>query len=205
MATRLIGLTGNIGCGKSTVAKMLNKFGGVTVCDTDKVWKEIIKDSLCRSYVELLVGPESFVNDEPQFSVIAEAIFADPQKRIALQTFASLHVMCEIMYRAQKSDGVHIVESAILFENNTYKMMEKNIVVTCDKKEQMRRVLAREIPGRAPLTRKQALARMKCQWSQRKKIARADFVIDTNCSIPELERRVAVLYRQIMFVGEYFI
>lgn len=199
MSKRLIGLTGNMGCGKSTVAKMLAKLPDVAVYDADQVWKELITTSVCRHYVEFLIGEEAFKDDQPQYSVIAAKIFSEYDLRIALQTFVGMHVLGEIAYRTQKSSAtIHIVEAAILFENGSHHLINEIIVAKCDEKEQMRRVLAREIPGRAPLTCEQVLARMKCQRSQEKKIAHANYVIDTFCSLPELEMRVKDLYDQLL-------
>lgn len=195
MKPRLIGLTGNIGCGKSTVANLFAKLPNVAVYDVDKVWKELIGGSVCRMYIEGVIGPESFKDNQPQFGFIASVIFADEEKRHALETFAKLHVMTEILYRVQKSSAtIHIVESAMLFETGAYKDFSEVIAVDCDKKEQMRRVLSREIPGRACLTREQFEERVVVQWPQEKKVALATYTIHTFCSLSELEVRVRNLY-----------
>lgn len=199
MTTRLIGLTGNMGCGKSTVAHMLAKLPGVAIYEMDQIWKEMIPTPFCRKYIEFLIGPEAFKDDKPQLVYIASMIFADSKKRIAIQGFAGLHVMQEIMCRAQISSAtIHVVESAMLFESHSNRLISETIVAMCDEEEQMRRVLARMIPEREPLTREEALARMECQWSQEEKIARATFVIDTFCSLPDLEVRVKDLYEQLL-------
>jgi dephospho-CoA kinase len=204
MTTRLIGLTGNIGCGKSTVAKLLAQLPGVAIYDVDLVWKELLTTTVCRHYVEFLIGEESFKDNKPQYSFITSVIFSDHEKRMALQTFAGMHTLAEIAYRARKSSAtMHVVEAAVLFESGSHKLMSEIIVAKCDEEEQMRRVLARPILGRDPLTREQAEERMKCQWSQEKKIALATYVIDTYCSLSELEVRVKGLYDQLIIGGKY--
>lgn len=204
MGTRLIGLTGNIGCGKSTVAKMLAQLPNIATYDVDQVWKDLLMTTVCRHYVEFLIGEESFKDNKPQYNHIASVIFSDHEKRVALQTFAGMHTLSEIAYRARNSSAtMHIVEATVLFESRSHKLMSEIIVAACDYEEQMRRVLARPIPGRDSLTREQAEERMKCQWSQEKKIGLATYVIDTYCSLSELEVRVKMLYDQLIIGGNH--
>ncbi len=194
----MIGLTGNIGCGKSTVAKMFATFPDVVVYDADQIWKDIIMTDTCRAYVELLIGPNAFKNGRPQNEVIAAAIFSDREKHVAIQSFAGLQVINEICERKNNHPAaLHLVESATMFEGGMQRFFEEFIVVTCPKEEQMRRVLSRKIPGRPCLTRKQVDERMKNQWPQEQKVARANYVIDTHCPLPELERRVKDLYEKL--------
>ncbi|OGL71907.1 hypothetical protein A3C09_04575 [Candidatus Uhrbacteria bacterium RIFCSPHIGHO2_02_FULL_47_44] len=197
----MIGLTGNMGCGKSTVAKLLSAFPDVFVYNTDLIWREMMREQFARDYIQFLISEHAYVGKEPQIGIIAAAIFSDDQKRVALEAFAGLHIMTGIAHRAGKRpEKIHIIENAILFEADVAKYFSKPreiIVVTCDEEEQLRRVLAREIPGRPNLTHAQFDARMAKQWPQAKKVALATYVIDTFCSLPELEGRVKDLYNQI--------
>lgn len=202
MTTRLIGLTGNIGCGKSTVARMLAALPNVVVHNTDNIWNEMLREKFQRDYVTYLIGDHAYRDGVPQIGVIGDAIFADDQKRIALEAFAGMHVMLEIAFRMEsQSEKIHVIENAILFEADVLKYFPEPreiIVATCNEEEQLRRVLVREIPGRPCLTREQFDARVAKQWPQEKKVARATYVIDTFCSLPELEARVKDLYQQLL-------
>ncbi len=208
MTIGFIGLTGNIGCGKSTVARMLATHPNIQVYDADQIWKEVLEDSIwmevCQKWLTLTIGPEAYKNGKPQYDVIASAIFSDEEKRIAVQTFASMPVLNDIFRRANKMDAetrcdtIALIESAMLFESDMCRFVQAVVVVTCDAEEQMRRVLARPIPGRASLTHEQAQARMNVQWPQEKKVALATHVIDTCCPLPELEGRVKDLYNQLV-------
>lgn len=202
MKPRMIGLTGNMGCGKSTVAKLLSAFPDVVVYNTDLIWREMLHEKFQRDYVTFLIGDHAYVDGVPQIGVIGEVIFSDDEKRITLEAFAGLHLMAEIAYRMEKNpEKIHVIENAILFEGEMMKYFPEPreiIVVTCDEEEQLRRVLAREIPGRSCLTRAQFDARVSKQWPQEKKVSLATYVIDTFCSLSELESRVKDLYEQLI-------
>ena len=180
MKKRLIGLTGNIGCGKSTVARMLAKFADVSVYDTDHIWKELLASTVCRIFVQNLVGAESFEDGWPRLDVIALQVFRDEKKWKLLEQFSKGQVMSEIYSRVQASEkSIHIVESAMLFESGIYIGCDKVIVAICEKEEQTRRVLARLLPDRQPLTREEFEERLRTQWPQENKIALGTHVIDT--------------------------
>lgn len=202
MKLRMAGLTGNIGCGKSTVSRLLAKFADVAVYDTDHIWKEMLHEDAERDFVRVLVGERAYVDSKPQFAVIAAVIFADDEKRGVLEAFAGSRLVVELMRRMRlQPDKMHVIENAIWFESgmaNFFPEPPEIIIATCPPEEQMRRVLARPIDGRPSLTREQFEARERLQWPQEKKVALANHVIDTHCSLPELESRVKELHDQLM-------
>lgn len=203
MLPRLIGLTGNMGCGKSTVGKLLAGYDNIVVHNSDEIWKVKLADSNLQSLVTHLIGPHAYVDGKPQFGAIAQTIFSNEEKRAAFETFAALHLMDEILCRAKKqSEKIHVVENALLFEGGLFNHVPKPhefIVVVCDEQEQLRRVLARPVGDNRPnFTRKDFDARVKHQWPQEKKVALATHVIDTHCSLSELEVRVKALHQKLV-------
>lgn len=202
MKPRLIGLTGNIGCGKSTVARMLAKFPDVVTYETDYIWKELLASTVCRLFVQDLIGAESFIDDRPRLDFIAQQIFQDKEKSRLSVSFFKSQVMNEIRSRMQTSPKpIHIVESAMLYESGAYTECCEVIVTVCDPEEQMRRVLTRRIPDRPSLTREEFDERLRTQWVQADKVTLGTHVIDTHCSLPELEERVRELHDQLLEVS----
>src|SRR5688572_6938319 len=83
---KLYGLTGNMGCGKSTVASLLSAYPDVMILDCDKVAKEIILSNQYKEKVEAIVGKNLLPTDQPDFRAIAQTVFQDLEKKRLLET-----------------------------------------------------------------------------------------------------------------------
>ena len=165
----VFGLTGNMGCGKTTVARMLGEARDVAVIDTD----EVVKD---------LLGPSA--------REAARAAFSDCRMRAALEADLVPRVFREIDRRLNGAGDVAyaVVESALLYEVGVESAFDGVIVVTCGEREQGRRILAR---GRH--TRGEMEARLARQWPGQEKARRARWTIDASGSLEETRRKVSIL------------
>jgi len=191
---KAIGLTGNIGCGKSTVASLLAKYPDVEIIDCDKISKEIILGNKLRHEINYILGVNVFPGGKADLKHIAEIIFKLPQKRKQLEKLIHPLVWATVQekVRAAKEGTICIVESAIIYETKSESLFSAIIVTTCDQKEQVRRLKENRKMNDADIQ-----ARLGQQIPSSEKKRRAQFVIDTDCHLSLLEDRVDRLYREI--------
>ena len=190
----VFGLTGNIGCGKSTVASLLSQHGDVSVIDCDKIAKNLIASGTYRQEINTLLGEEVFYEEEVDFTLMAEIIFQDPEKKKALEALIHPLVWKAVEREAAKlsDQSICIIESAIIYETSTENKFGAVIVATCEEDEQIRRLRENR-----HMSEDGIVARLESQISQAEKVRRAQFVIKTNCSLEELKERVHTLYETL--------
>ncbi len=188
------GLTGNIGCGKSTVASLLATQPGVAVHDCDRISKDIIRSGAHKDEIQTALATDVFSADGVDLAKIAEIIFRNVAKRKALEALIHPLVWERILADIAKDSDrrIHIVESAVFYENGDDKKCCGMIVVTCDPEEQLRRLLTNR-----RMTQENIDARLAVQLPMKEKEARAQFLIHNDCTIETLRERVEILYRQL--------
>jgi dephospho-CoA kinase len=180
---KVIGLTGNIGCGKSTVAGMLRELGVVTI-DADQVAREIRNnDADARAAIERRFGTRDAVE-------LGRIVFAD---RAALRDLeAILHPLVRGAVRARLAElaeaGATVagVEAIKLIESPLADACDQLWVVRCDEADALSRLAAAR-----EMSTEEARRRLASQSSQEEKIAAADVVIDGSAPIDETRRQVA--------------
>lgn len=180
----IVGLTGGIGSGKTTVARLLETMGCVLYNSDDRA-KELYFDAEVKAAVIVLLGAEAYSeNGELNKAHISGKVFSDK---------ALLQQLNGIIHPAVKKDfenftkrfpqRIIIKESAILFETGIYKDLEATILVTAPLHEKTRRVMARN-----HITQEEVEKRMQAQWTDEQKIPLADYVIsnaDHEALIPQ--------------------
>lgn len=192
---KLYGLTGNIGCGKSTVAKLLVIQGDVVVFDCDKIAKEIIASEAIRQDLVKIVGSGIFSNDNTvDWKKLAGIVFSDKRKKFRLEHLVHPLVRETIAQESEclSHDMIGIVESAIIYETSWYDAFNGVVVATCGRSEQVRR-----LKKHRNMSEDDILARINAQLPQYEKEHRANFVISTDCSPVQLETNVVDLYNKL--------
>ncbi|NAS13391.1 dephospho-CoA kinase [Poritiphilus flavus] len=188
----IIGLTGGIGSGKTTVSKIFRSLG-VPVYDSDKEAKELMvaSEEVVKA-IKALFGSEAYKGKKLNKNYIAERVFNDKELLGQLNAIVHPAVKKHFLSWAKKQNAAYVIqEAAILFENGSYVNYDKMILVTAPKKERIRRIMARD-----GSTEDQILARMKNQWSDRKKRGLADFVIE-NKSLEKTKSAVAKIHAEL--------
>lgn len=189
---KIIGLTGGIGSGKTTVAKLFTELG-VPVYNSDLKAKKLMQDSKeVRTAIIDLLGEESFTFKKLNKKYIADKVFGDKELLQKLNAIVHPAVRKDfISWVKTKRTPYVIQEAAILFENNSYKRFDKVILVKAPKEQRLERILARD-----NISKEEILARMENQWDDSKKIPLADFTIE-NTDLEETKLQVENLHRQL--------
>ena len=140
----IIGLTGGIGSGKSTIAQELGK-QGFGVYDCDREAKRIIaENNEVQQAIIALLGEEAFVDGIYNTQYVAQRVFADPQLRQQLNQIIHPAVKNDILLKQPR-----VIESAILCEAGLDRLCNKIVVVEAPEDIRIERVLARDYKGDA--------------------------------------------------------
>lgn len=181
----LVGLTGGIGSGKSTVAARMVEHGAELI-DADQIAREVVEPGkptwrkLVEHFGDDILDDEGFI-DRPKLGAI---IFGDDQKRAVLNELTHPPVIAEIAERLellQAFDGVVILDVPLLVEGGNERGYEAIVVVASKPETQLRRLV--ELRGMKP---EDAQARIASQASLEEKLAVATHVVWNEGSLAEL-------------------
>jgi len=176
-----IGLTGGIGVGKTTVAKIFESFG-IPVFYSDIESKALMFDAQIRSHVVDLFGKESYDSNQLNKKHIADQLFVDPKKRNSLEAILYPRVREEFQKWASKQKAPYVInESALIFEKNIASYFDKIILVKAPLDLRIKRVLERDRTTESEVKNRIALQE---QTSKNEKLS--DFVIN-NDNLTNLE------------------
>ena len=195
----ILGITGNIASGKSSVAKELARRGAVVV-DADQLAREVVESgtSTLKKMVKVF-GTEILKNDgNLDRERLGQMVFADIKVRAMLNRIIHPEIAKKSIERLQelkhrKDIPLIIYEAPLLFEVGAENRVDKVLVVTIDPEKQLKRLMARD-----GLSEAGAQQRMTAQMQQQKKIAQADFVLDNSGTEAEMLKQLDDLWEQIV-------
>ncbi|HUV91123.1 MAG TPA: dephospho-CoA kinase [Anaerolineae bacterium] len=191
----LIGITGNIGTGKSTVARMLASLGA-EVIDADKVAHEVMRAGYsAHAHIVETFGPQVLGPDgEVDRARLGSIVFANPELLARLEAIAHPATLEAIARRiVATSADVVVVEAIKLIESGLASGCDNVWVTTCRPKQQVYR-----IAGGRGLSRAEAWERVRAQPPQEDKIARADVVVDTSGSMSRTRAQVQAAWDRLI-------
>ncbi|WP_054850707.1 dephospho-CoA kinase [Olleya sp. ITB9] len=193
MTPKIIGLTGGIGSGKTTVANFFKTLGvPIYIADTEAKAlmnrSKIIKRKLIK-----LFGEQAYIDDKLNKPFVASQIFSNQDLLQQMNAIVHPKVAKHFANWVKKQSTAYVIsEAAILFENGSYKKYDYIITVVAPKEVRLKRVLKRDSSSKEKVE-----AIMNNQWSDNQKIELSDFVINnTNLETTKLE--VGKVHKKIL-------
>jgi dephospho-CoA kinase len=214
----ILGITGGIATGKSTVTRMFADLGAPTA-SADNIARELlgrpdIHESL-KSAFPGCVGPVSYPLGHPLYDGPADGvgqyiptpkidiealrrlIFSNKKARKRLEAITHPPIVAELErliaeFRASSTPAAAAVEIPLLFEAGLTGMVDRIVVVACDEETQISRLRTR-----LGITRKEALQQLAAQLPLAQKVAAADFVIDSGIDIESMRAQVLSVWNAL--------
>ena len=188
----VLGLTGNIGCGKSSVSTIFME-NNIKVVDAEIVARQIFDDKNLLNEVFSTFG-KSIRNQDGSLNrrALGNIVFNDDEKLILLNNLTHPKIKQKILSKVEeyKNQGekIVVIDAALLIEDDYIPYIQKLILITCRKEIQINRIIARD-----NCTKEEAISRINSQMSQEEKVKFADYIIDNSNSFEELQKKVLEL------------
>ena len=170
---KIVGLTGGIGSGKTTVSKEFQKYS-IKVYNSDLRAKFLMNNSIVlKNKLINNFGKEFYINDELNKSYISQIIFNDPTSLKLVNSMVHPEVFNDFNEWSQSlSEKFVLYESALIFETGSYKLNDFNILVTCDHDLRVKRIIKRD-----GINEEKINSIINNQWDDDKKIPLADYIL----------------------------
>jgi dephospho-CoA kinase len=194
----VLGLTGGIATGKSTVAQMFKQCGAFII-DADQLAREVVRPGkpawreIVKEFGKNILKPNRSINRR----LLAQIVFHDRRRlrtleRIIHPRVANAQQRLARQIAERSPEAVLVYEVPLLFESGAHKRVDKIVVVTADRETQIARLKRRD-----GLTRAEALRRIKHQMPLARKVRRADVVLDGTGNKPTVRKEVRRLIRSL--------
>lgn len=187
----IIGITGSIGTGKSTITKYLfNK--GYPVLDADKLAREELENKEVIKEIVAYFGESVLNNGKIDRQRLGEVIFRNKTDREALNRIIHPRVIARIEKEAKQAEGLLFVDVPLLFEAKLEYLFAKIIVVYTSKETQLKRLMARD-----RINEEYAQAKIAAQMDIEEKKIRADYLVDNEGELENTYKQIENILRRI--------
>lgn len=187
MKKLVIGITGGIGSGKSTVSKIYRDRGYVVI-NADEVAKKImIEDEKVIITIKSTFGNECYDRKVLNRKILANKVFSHPEELKKLNNIVHPPTRIKIKEEIQnlsKSNNLIFVEAALIFEANMNELFNYILLITADEDLRIKRLLQRENESIAGIR-----SRMLNQIPEDIKKGKSDFIIENNSTLEELTKK----------------
>ena len=195
----IVGLTGGIGSGKSTVAKMFAELG-IPVYDSDMEAKELmVASNEVKTAITQLLGEEAYDNYGLNRPYIANKVFKDPELLEKLNAIVHPAVRKHFLDWVERQESPYVIqETALIFENDAQDKYDYTILVTAPVETRIQRVIERDnVEGQA------VVDRMKNQLDDEQKVDLANFSLK-NLELDKTRRKVKELHLKLLALAPKF-
>ena len=185
----ILGVTGTIGCGKSTVARLFAR-KGYGLIDADKIGHKVLNIPSVRKKIKKTFGKEVFIGKKVSRSKLGKAVFSNQKNLKKLNRITHPHIG-KIIQKELKNRKNVVLDAAVLIEAGWQRHVDRVVVVKTSYKEQIRRLIKQK---RYPLGLIKNI--IKAQMPLKKKLQYADFVIDNSGTLRKTSEQVNRLYQK---------
>lgn len=195
----LVGLTGGIATGKSTVDAALRELGAVII-DADVLAREVVEPGepalaeIAAAFGPGVLGPDGRLDRK----ALGTIVFGDPDRRRKLEAMTHPRMRQRLLRRideltAENFRGLVFYDAAVLIESGSHLIMDRLVVVITDEPTQIARLMARD-----GIDREEALRKIRSQVPLAEKVKLADYVIDNSGPRPATEAGTQDVYQALL-------
>jgi dephospho-CoA kinase len=192
----VVGLTGNYGMGKSTVAKMFGRRGAV-ILDTDEIVADLLNGASVIQEIREALGDGVVEHGVLSKETVARLVFDDPSMRIRLENILHPRVFARVdqalsELRSRPGPVIVVVEAPVLFERGYQNRFDKIVTVYTAEETAVSRLRDKGVPE------DMALRRLKSQFGIDRKRGGSDYVIDNGRERDYTEKQVGEVYEALL-------
>ena len=193
-----LGLTGSLGAGKTTVAKIFQKLGA-RILNADRSVHELLKnDRSVFHRVKKTFGADILTAGRIDRRKLAEVVFSAPRRLKQLTDIVHPAVIRDILRQVaaigrRSKKAIVVVDAALLIESGLLRQLDYCIVVKVSKRTQLKRILRKNAGSL-----KQARQRIRSQLSTKEKLKYADIVIDNNGTLATTKQQVETIWQRML-------
>lgn len=188
MADKVIGITGGIASGKTTVSDELARLGA-KIIDADLISREVNELEECKTALKAAF-PSAFDGDRLDRVKLREIAFSTPEDTKKLNSITHPLIIRELKNRINATGGIVFLVVPLMFETGCEKLCDEVITVSAEEKTRIKRLMARN----TDITEELAKAIVSRQAGEEDRLARADRVIRNDGDLAEVKREVKKVY-----------
>ena len=199
----IVGVTGGIACGKSTVSKLLSKKGAIPI-NSDEIGHQLLKcgSPVMRALLEAFGSDILDESSDVSRQKLAAIVFNDKAARERLNAIMHPPIVEKSRSEANRlvtedANCIVLIDAPLLIEANSQDTVDIIVVVTASTQTQLQRLLERAIAQNRPPSQAEAQARIDSQMPLSEKVKYANFVLENDGTFEELERQVDGLWHEI--------
>ena len=190
---KIIGLTGGIGSGKSTVARMFESLGVPVYYADDEAKKLMNSSNSLQLKIQKLLGKKAFIQGVLDREFVAKIVFRDKEKLKALNELVHPEVRNHFLTWVDSQNASYVIqENPLIYEQEQQDVFDKVIVVDTEKETRVKRVMSRD-----SISEKQVLERIANQLDDAEKRNAADYVIH-NKTLEKTREQVRRIHEELM-------